>query len=455
MALLISEGKMSHDDFKLRINTSTDRLNFVLHGAANAATCVAVATFTGAPLLLGGAFLATAAYNYFYVPRMLKKMRDSLPPTPLHEIPAGSKDLPDYIRHVAKDMGLKKVPALYVVEKPPSERRQHSSRYVVPSTKNWFAVFLHAFDARFGRYMNAAAYGTDYPGILVTTPLLEQLTASEEKGFIVHEIMHLAGDHTRKQLQIGMFGAIARTGGGLNFLASFLNYQGAFAVVSGAVALLGARRFLIECGFDPADAKQKKIIKSISGWTANGVVLGALYATGGLVPVLVAWGVSKGILIATRLVEARFSRCCEFQSDRGAGEYTQEPEALISGLAKAVSYNAKLNPGMESEDYTQGNVLLRPFKWAKALFWSHPHVNRRYEALHVVSKQLKQSAPTAIFNVSSASSARPHSSQDLLRLPLVQRTSARGSSQAPRTEMDRPFRGPWSGMTSGLLRLSG
>ncbi|MDE1900145.1 MAG: hypothetical protein KGI37_00690 [Alphaproteobacteria bacterium] len=163
--------------FRPQINTFTDKANFVLYGAAGAALCVGVEYATNMPkLVMGAAFVAAAAFNYFHTVGANYILDRNFPPTPEKKLPAGSEDLPNMMTGVSEKLDVS-LPHLHVIEERKDNWLSEKNGIfleddVRPFTKDDIRSYRELEAAALLRInANAMTYGTKKTGVIVQASL--------------------------------------------------------------------------------------------------------------------------------------------------------------------------------------------------------------------------------------------------------------------------------------------
>ena len=237
---------------------------------------------------------------------------------------------------------------------------------------------------------NAAAFNMGKPIIMISEPLLHLLTDKEEKAVLAHEFAHAAANHHYVTLPTEIASRVIRT---VNLVSVGLTVMvagvtGVLTSVAGALLAVGLSHRVKFSKKTKADQPQQtneetedKEEISIKGLFAGAVTgVGVLsYFQPVFVPVMA--GVF-GMNVLSGLLQKSFSRCQEYQADRGAITLGGDPLGLITALRKITI----VSRGEEEER----RLLLEEEDWidtAVEYAATHPRLNKRIEKLADMARE--------------------------------------------------------------------
>ncbi|MDD3370374.1 MAG: M48 family metalloprotease [Alphaproteobacteria bacterium] len=370
-------------EFKPRINTFSDRVNFVINGLGSVGTLAVAAHYTNpyiAGAALGTSYLIVRGISGF----LYKQMESEFENTPASQLPAGSEELRADIQKMSEKLRLKKTPNLFVFG-------DNKWRYRGQPIKE-------AFSEVFCKYANAAVYGINSFGLLTSNKLLTNLSSEEEVAVLGHELGHARAGHAKRHITINSVSSAAQIAGSVNYTLKFLtSWVGFEAYLVGVCGEVAAQIGLGRLGFKSKNETQKKIIEKTSYVAKTGAIF-AFSAAKGRYDIIAAWGLATGLTMASKYFALRDSRYCEYQADRIGAEVTGKPRALCSALRTLedmqiddISYEKG-----DSLETAQGRKKFMRFKaWALEPTSTHPTTSHRCKRLRKMVRRLESASPEA------------------------------------------------------------
>lgn len=382
---------MSRNNFKIRINTLTDRFNSVLYKTALSAVCVGISYYTASPLITAGALAYSYFANFSFINNQIARLQGGFPATAKEDIPNNVRRLPFLINHYSRKLGLTSPPSLHILDANPN-RTDMWSLMLDPDAMNK-SMQREAMKELLGDQSMALVLGIKNPVVIINKPLIENLNSTELSLITAHELAHVSTNASLKKQTFTTLKNAVAINGSWGVVATALGSRVGLEVLGGWLAF----NCFLALGFR-IEQKEASTVSAVQ--TASRTLLaGSLLAAGYFADrpeILGAWAAAAAATTAAKLIHESYSRCGEFQADRIAAEVTRKPKFLSSALTKTSTHNDKVASELMLLDYTKGSWLFRPLKWTAALFFvDHPPISERCTRLEKMARRFeKTSAPT-------------------------------------------------------------